>query len=78
MSIQESENVIRPNHYGAIAGVESIRIMEAFNFNLGNAMKYIWRCGKKANVSAIEDLMKARQYIDFELARLLREESNHD
>lgn len=75
MPKMKDENVIRPRHYEAIAGVESIRIMESFNFNLGNAMKYIWRCGKKPKVSAVEDLMKARQYIEFELDRLQREES---
>lgn len=37
------------------------------NFCLGNAMKYIWRAGLK--IDAIEDLKKARWYIDREIAR---------
>ena len=36
-------------------------------FNLGNALKYIWRCDLKKD--AIEDLKKARWYIDRELAK---------
>jgi len=38
------------------------------NFNLGNAMKYIWRAGSKD--SLIEDLKKARWYLDDEIKRL--------
>jgi len=36
-------------------------------FNLGNATKYIWRCDLKKD--AIEDLKKARWYIDREIAK---------
>lgn len=64
---------MRPDYYGSIEGVDSIKIMEQFNFNLGNAMKYIWRCGKKPGVSPFEDLAKAKQYIKFEIERLKRE-----
>jgi hypothetical protein len=42
-------------------------------FCLGNAVKYIWRCGQKGD--AIEDLKKARWYIDREIARLENAES---
>ena len=37
------------------------------SFNLGNAMKYIWRADEKAN--ALEDLEKAAWYINREIAR---------
>jgi hypothetical protein len=40
------------------------------NFNLGNAIKYIARAGKKE--SAIKDLKKARQYIEFEIDYLTK------
>jgi len=36
-------------------------------FNLGNAMKYIWRCDLKKN--AVEDLRKAVFCINDEIAR---------
>jgi hypothetical protein len=37
------------------------------NFNLGNAVKYISRAGRKENNSLLQDLKKARQYLDFEI-----------
>lgn len=39
-----------------------------FGFNLGNAVKYLWRCGQKG--SAIEDLEKAKWYLARELVRV--------
>jgi len=38
------------------------------NFCLGNAIKYIWRAGKKGQ--PIEDLKKAKWYLDREIKRL--------
>jgi hypothetical protein len=38
------------------------------NFCLGNAIKYLWRAGEKGDV--IEDLKKARWYVDREIQRL--------
>jgi hypothetical protein len=40
------------------------------NFNLGNAMKYIWRAGIKSDEKHIEDLQKAIFYINDEINRL--------
>ena len=40
-----------------------------FNFNKGNAIKYIWRSSDKGK--EVEDLRKARWYIDREIARIL-------
>lgn len=48
-------------------GVECIQITEHMGFCLGNALKYIWRADLKGN--AVEDLEKARFYIDREIAR---------
>jgi hypothetical protein len=62
-----------PPHYQAHpSGVECIEITEHMNFCLGNAIKYIWRAGLKNN--AIEDLRKARWYIDREIARIDHEQ----
>ena len=49
------------------SGVECITIVEHMNFCCGNAVKYIWRAGLKGD--EIEDLKKARYYIDREIAR---------
>ena len=70
-----SDPVNHPSHYTAHpSGVEAITITEAFNFNVGNASKYLWRAGLKGGAErAIEDMRKARWYIDREIARLERE-----
>jgi hypothetical protein len=60
-----------PSHYtGHPSGVECIQITEHMNFCRGNAVKYIWRAGEKGD--EIEDLKKARWYIDREIARLTK------
>ena len=40
------------------------------NFNRGNVLKYILRAGKKDANKEIEDLQKAKHYIDYEIERL--------
>jgi len=67
--------VEHPEHYNQHpSGVECIEIAEGFNFNLGNAIKYIWRAGLKSE-SPAEDLRKAIWYVTRELERMQRE--NH-
>ena len=64
------DNVNHPKHYtNHPSGVEAIEITEHFNFNKGNAIKYIWRSADKGK--EVEDLRKARWYIDLEIARIL-------
>jgi hypothetical protein len=63
--------VNHPAHYNRHpSGVECIQITEHFNFCLGNAIKYVWRAGLKSD--AVEDLRKARWYIDREIERRMR------
>lgn len=63
------DNVNHPKHYTSHpSGVECIQVTEHMNFCRGNAMKYIWRAGEKGN--EIEDLKKARWYLDREIKRL--------
>lgn len=58
----------RPSHYCVHpSGVECIQITEHMDFCLGNAIKYIWRAGLKGD--KIEDLKKAKWYIDREIKR---------
>jgi hypothetical protein len=67
---QDDEAVDHPAHYNRHpSGVECIAIVEHMNFCLGNAVKYIWRAGLKDD-NAIEDLEKARWYLDREIKRL--------
>ena len=67
----DHDPVNSPSHYKMVPGIEAIQVTEHFNFNLGNAIKYIWRSEFKGK--QVEDLRKARQSIDLELARLERE-----
>lgn len=60
--------VDHPEHYnGHPSGVECITVVEHMGFNLGNAVKYIWRADLKG--AAIEDLEKARWYVEREIAK---------
>jgi hypothetical protein len=60
---------INPAHYKAhLSGIECIEVTRHFNFNLGNAIKYIWRAGHKANT--VQDLKKAIWYLEDEIKRL--------
>ena len=66
-----SDNVNHPKHYTSHpAGVECITVVEHMSFNVGNAMKYLWRADHK---SGLEDLKKAAWYIQREIERLTTE-----
>lgn len=66
----EHDPVAAPAHYRSHpSGVECITVTEAFTFNVGNAIKYLWRAGLKSP-DPTEDLRKARWYVDRELKRL--------
>lgn len=75
-----SDSVNHPNHYGGDTIYETIKVIRAWNlgFDLGNAVKYISRAGKKDPSKHIEDLKKAVFYIEDEIAYLeahVREEN---
>lgn len=64
-----------PPHYKD-GGIETIDFIEAkkLGFNLGNAIKYISRAGKKGD--ALEDLKKARWYLNREINNLMKDDKN--
>ena len=65
------DQVNHPQHYiSDPSGVECIQITRHRNFNIGNAIKYLWRAGLKNEGKHIEDLKKAIFYIDDEIKRL--------
>ncbi len=62
-----TDAVNHPPHYNSHpSGVECITVAEHFSFCIGNAIKYLWRSAHK---NGLEDLKKARWYIDREIAR---------
>jgi DNA-binding MarR family transcriptional regulator len=69
---REWQAVDHPDHYGGKENLyEAIKIIEAYdlNFSLGNVIKYVLRAGKK-NSDVIEDLKKAKWYIDRQIKSL--------
>lgn len=73
MAKNKTEVINHPLHYGGDSIYEVIKVIEAWDldksFCLGNAVKYIARAGKKDN-QPVEDLKKARFYLDREIAKL--------
>ncbi len=65
-----ADPVERPAHYTRFGGPEPIEIAEHLSFCLGSVLKYIARAGHKDD--AIQDLKKARFYLNREIARLER------
>lgn len=69
--ISVPDMINHPSHYTSHpSGVECITITRHQSFNIGNAMKYIWRADAKG--APIEDLKKAIWYLNDEIK--LREE----
>jgi hypothetical protein len=63
--MKQNDPVNHPKHYTEHpSGVECIQITEHMGFNLGNAIKYIWRADLK---NGLEDLKKAEWYIKREI-----------
>lgn len=67
--------VNNPAHYQSAAGLEAIDVIDAFGlgFCLGNVVKYVLRHGKK---NGLEDLKKARWYLEHEIARREKEQAS--
>lgn len=67
------EKVDHLKHYNLHpAGIECIDVIEEMSFNLGNAVKYIWRSGLKPDSKSDEDLAKAEWYLKRERERLAK------
>lgn len=65
-----SDAVNSPVHYqGHGSGLECVDLAELQTFNLGNALKYCFRAGKKADPTE-QDLAKAIWYLRREAARI--------
>jgi predicted DNA-binding protein YlxM (UPF0122 family) len=68
----QPDNVNHPAHYKT-GGIETIDFIEAkgFGYNLGNVVKYLSRADNKGNRE--EDLLKARWYLNREIAKFTKE-----
>ena len=64
-----SDPVNNPTHYNSHpSGIECIQVTRHMSFNIGNVIKYCWRAYHKQKT--LEDLKKARWYLDDEIKRL--------
>ena len=67
-------NQITPKHYqGTIQPIDLINAQN-LNFNLGNVVKYVCRAGKKQGENVLSDLNKAKNYINYEIERIKKNE----
>ena len=69
---ERKESVDHPDHYLKKSGHEVIDVIRAWklNFELGNAVKYIARAGRKNPDKIVEDLQKAIWYINEEIEQI--------
>lgn len=75
--LAEFDSVQRPAHYAEGRKYEPRKVIHDWqlNFNLGNAVKYISRAGRKGDM--VEDLRKAIQCIEFEIEEIENGRSEH-
>ena len=55
---------INPDHYKLPNGLEAYDVTQHFDFTTGNAIKYLWRAGKKDGEYRLTDLKKAQWYLN--------------
>ena len=69
-AVDQSAFVNHPPHYNQNpSGIECIDVIEHMPFNVGSAIKYLWRAGYKQD--AVEDFQKAIWYIEREITRIV-------
>ena len=66
--MSNSEQINNTSYYQLPCGkfLEDFIFFKGLNFNMGSALKYIWRAGKKDGESKEKDSAKAEHYIRFE------------
>ncbi len=71
----KADNVNHPAHY-KVGGIETIDFIEAksLNYHLGNVVKYVTRADHKGD--RLENLEKARWYLDREIGNLSEKLAN--
>jgi hypothetical protein len=87
MSVQDEwdsskiEAVNHPSHYGGKNNpLEHIKVVEALGWDywIGNCTKYLWRAGRKDTTKVLEDLKKAKFYLDAKIEMMERQNANTD
>jgi hypothetical protein len=67
--LAKPDHVSNPSHYANTGKIQPIEFINdhKLNFNRGNVVKYVSRAGHKDPAKEIEDLKKAKQYLEFEI-----------
>lgn len=81
--MQQVDMVNHPAHYKTVNGLETIDVIEAFTADLkgieatdtGNILKYMCRWPRK---NGLEDLMKARWYLNHLIAHVEKQKKEND
>jgi len=79
---ESDDRVNHPSYYQDPSGVECIDIVRHRDFNIGSAIKYLWRAGlkKEEGISdtdkQIEDLKKAIFYINDEIELIKKKQDD--
>lgn len=70
----ENNPISHPAHY-CFGKYEPVKVIQDWklSFCCGNVVKYIARAGKKDRNSRLQDLMKAKQYLEFEIEEIKNE-----
>jgi len=75
------EMINNPTHYGGKYNqYEAIKVIDAWDlgFSLGNTIKYISRAGKKNPDAELEDLKKAKWYLEHHIQNLEKNKEQLD
>ncbi len=67
--IMPNENKINPEYYKGSATADYVSAFK-LDFDLGNVIKYVSRAGKKYDEKAIEDLEKAKWYLQHAIDKI--------
>lgn len=71
--LDDNTNSTPPHYQGTIQPIDIINAQN-LNFNLGNVVKYVCRAGKKQGENVLSDLEKAKNYINYEIERIKKNE----
>ena len=74
-----SDTINHPSHY-TFGKIEVIDVIEDWElpYHLGNVVKYVARAGKKNKDKKIEDLEKAKWYLERYIKKIKKEVKNYE
>lgn len=70
---QAHDPVHEPEHY-RIGNIECKDVIRHFTWPVGNAIKYLWRAGRKHGVTELQDLKKALESIRIRIGTIAPED----